>query len=193
MRLWRIEFSNLVPDGMTNVNQKPKGRKAWLVLWESWHGHGEYLEQFNLPAFVAALPPNLRSRSVLMILKTLWAISRYSDLEDKIASGSSPKFPKEWIQDRSWRSGSITLGYDPFLTARKVENLRVLRNESGKGDLHWVSPAELGVDGNIIPARSMVLKHGERQIALGKRARRQVDLSQQVGQPAIAYGNEDLD
>jgi hypothetical protein len=148
---------------MTNVNQNPKGRKAWLVLWESWHGEGEYLEKLNLPAFVCVLPPSLGNGSVLMILKALWAMWWGPTLEEKIASGSNPRFPKEWVQDRGW-SGPILLGHDPFLTARKVENLRVSRDESGKEDLHFVFPAQRGVGGKTVPARSMILRHGQRQI-----------------------------
>lgn len=147
---------------MGRATKKRQGRKAWLVLWESWHGEGEYLEKLNLPAFVCVLPPNLGNPSVVLILKTLWAMWAKS-LEDKIACGSNPCFPKDWIQDHGWR-GPIMLGYDPFLTAQRVENLRVLKNASGEEDLHFVFPEERGLTGKIIPARSLVLRHGQRSL-----------------------------
>src|ERR1035437_7040236 len=121
---------------MTSMNENQKGRRAWLILWESWHGEGEYLEKMNLPAFVCALPPDLGSGSVLMVLKALWTIW-LPTLDEKIAVGSSRRCLRPSIQNPC--SGtSIFVGYDPFLTARQVENLRVKRNEVAQEDLYFV-------------------------------------------------------
>lgn len=137
-----------------------KGRKGWLVLWESFHGDGIYLEKLSLPTFVCVLPPNLKSGSVKMILKALWSMWEPT-MEGKIASGASPHFPKEWIQEgRGW-TGPITFGYDPFLTARLVDMLKVVNNDSGE-DLYFVIHDERDVHGKINPPRSCVLKHGQR-------------------------------
>jgi len=138
-----------------------KGRKGWLVTWESFHGRGEYLEQLNLPCFVCVLPPNLKRHSVQMIMRTLWSMWEPS-LKEKVVSGASPRFPREWIQNRGW-TGPIMFGYDPFLTARRVDNLRVTVSKSGGEDLHFVIHGERDVHDNIIPPRSCVLKHGQRR------------------------------
>ena len=146
---------------MTSVRENQEGRKAWLVLWESWRREPNSLEELNLPAFVCVLPPQLGRGSVLMIMKALWTIW-LPTLDEKIASGADPRRLKPSVGNRC-SGGSIVTGCDPFLTARHVENLRVKRNEAGKEDLYFVFPAERGLSGAVNPPRPVVLRHGRRQ------------------------------
>jgi hypothetical protein len=143
------------------LNKNQKGRKAWLVLWEGWHGNGEYLEKLNLLPFVCVLPPGLGERTVLLILQTLWTMLWPQTLGEKVAAGSSSRRPKPSIPTPG--RNSIYLGHDPFLTAHYVENLRVERNESGEEDLYFVFPEDLGVSGAKTRACHLVLRHGHRQ------------------------------
>ena len=134
------------------------------MLWESWHGEGEYLDKLNLPTFVCVLPPNLKSGSVHMILRTLY--SMWGNLQERVAYGASPHYPKQCIQDRGW-AGPIIFGCDPYLTARRVDNLRVITNQDGTEDLHFVIHDELDINGKIISPRACVLRHDQRRFELG--------------------------
>src|SRR5262249_7726140 len=114
----------------------------------------------NLPTFVCVLPPTLRRGSVQMILRTLSCMFE-RDLVEKVACGASPRYPKQLIQDRGW--GPIIFGCDPYLTARRVDNLRVVC-AGGKEDLHFVVHDERDINGRIMPPRSLVLRHGRRMV-----------------------------
>jgi hypothetical protein len=83
-------------------------------------------------------------------------------LEEEVASGRKPGCSRDWIQEHQW--AYIRVGFDPFLVARRVDHLRVLKNESGQEDLHFNVQNRVGISGQIIPVGSCVLRHGQKEI-----------------------------
>jgi hypothetical protein len=140
---------------------KSKGRNAWLVLCHPFHE--EYLDKLNLPTLACALPSTLGEGTVCAIWKTLWPIWMASNLEEKVSWGCSNQSPtKSFVRRTPGRS--IYVGYDPYICAMKVENLQVLKSQSGNENLYFVIPAYYaGVElSEKIPAHPMVLKHEDR-------------------------------
>jgi|ERR1035441_2267925 hypothetical protein len=139
-------------------------RSAWLVLWQS--AHKEYLEKLKLRAFVCALPSNLNERSVRMLLKAFWTVWMQETLEEKVGLGCCLRWPKSLVRPHPC-GGPVSVGDDPILWARRVRDLRVVQNESGREDVYFVIPAEDNIppggarrSGNT-PGHPMVLKHGQ--------------------------------
>ena len=139
-------------------------RSAWLVLWQS--AHKEYLEKLKLPAFVCSLPSNLNEQSVRMILKAFWTLWMQKTLEEKVGLGCCRRWPKSLVRPHPC-GGPVSVGDDPILWARRVQDLRVVQIESGREDVYFVIPAEYDIlPGEAClsvttPAHPMVLKAGQ--------------------------------
>src|SRR5262249_46830742 len=100
--------------------------------------------------------------------------------------------PKEWIRNDG---GQIIVGYDPFLTARKVVELRVLKDADGREDIHFVIPSKLVLaDSDVsrlrfkrVQHKAMVLRHGSKFIEPStERILTPFEIDVQVGDPDIS-------
>ena len=133
-------------------------------MWRS--AHKVDLEKLKLPVFVCALPSNLNERSVRIILKTLWTVWMQKTLEEKVGLGCCHRWPKSLVRPHRC-GGPVSVGVDPILWARRVEDLRVVQTERGGEDVYFVISAEHDIlpgeacPSETTPAHSMMLKHGQ--------------------------------
>lgn len=132
------------------MKKKPKKRKAWLITWES--SRRDYLENLNRPIVVAVLKPQLSDDTIKRILPVLFASESKLTFAEKIGHGLM-KQPPGWI---SRYCQSHFCGNNPWLHARKVKDLHLIRHEDS--DYHqtlcWTEVEKYNFD----DTRSKVVK-----------------------------------
>jgi hypothetical protein len=104
--------------------------RAWLVTWE-WDGEHARVDD----KIAAVLNPRLSGDSVRKIVELLYVNAGLSIVE-RLAYARSARntaYPAEFV---GWE-GQIVCGSNPFLYARRVEDVRVEVGEDGEGDLQW--------------------------------------------------------
>ena len=107
-----------------------KSKKAWLITWE-WHGeHNEKTDKI-----VRIINYRFSDSTVRDIVEQIYVDSEYSLLE-RLQYIKSYK-NKRSIPDRTRiRNFHINCGYNPYLWARLVKNIKVV-DEDGKENLEW--------------------------------------------------------
>ena len=109
-----------------------KKRKAWLITWESTRE--DYMTHLGRPEVVAILSPRLSEKIIQTILHALYCSESVLTLFEKLNYGlASLKAPA--LNFRSYH-GELSLGINPFLIARRVTDLYIVRNSPTEQTLH---------------------------------------------------------
>jgi hypothetical protein len=113
--------------------------KAWLITWV-WGGEHAAVED----PIVAILSARMSGEQVRRYVDFYYT-SRKSALREKLDLAryykpAQPNYPAEFVrigpQQIQW-PGHITCGHNPWLYARKVDNLKFVENEDGQEVLGW--------------------------------------------------------
>ena len=109
--------------------------KAWLVTWK-WAG--EYAKVKNPIAII--LNSRLSPQRVCEIVELIY-VNRYYTLGERLKYSNNKKFnpyPAYYnrINGIPW-AGEIFCGHNPHLFARKVEKLKIGKDENGNEILSW--------------------------------------------------------
>ena len=123
--------------------------KAWLITWD---GIGEHVAVEE--SIVAILSARMSGAQVRRYVSFYYA-SRTATLRDKLDQArynnpAQPAYRAEFdrIGPRGipW-AGRITCGHNPWLYARKVDNLKVVETHDGQEKLEWQerSPPDIDV------------------------------------------------
>jgi hypothetical protein len=114
---------------------KKKGVKAWLVTWDHSGDHAKPNKKI-----AAILNPRWSADKVREYVEILYASSEYN-FSERIAYASNPKrnpYPAEFSRVKGTRwLGQITCGHNPWLFARKVENLHTIDNNENEESVSW--------------------------------------------------------
>lgn len=125
--------------------RKPTGRKAWLITWD-WAG--EHARVPDDEVIAAILRPQTGAETVRRIMEYLYAMRQYEAI-DKLDMLDSNPYPAEFNAvthefpgDPPFRQtvkyeGQIICGHNPFLYARRVDNLRPRSPDSPSDGLTW--------------------------------------------------------
>jgi hypothetical protein len=123
--------------------RKEVGMKAWVLTWES--------ENRELPG-----------DKVIAVLNSRWGTKRVSEAvelffaehifkyDDKIAHAKYKNFNpyKPSVSSGPGMPVRIMCGYNPYIEARVVDNIRVIEGRDGKYDWEWDEPV-VDVEENI--------------------------------------------
>jgi hypothetical protein len=114
---------------------KKKGVKAWLVTWDYL---GDHAKPNNIIA--AILNPRWSAEKVREYVELLYANSEYT-IAERIDYARDPKqnpFPAQFscVNGGRWLR-QITCGHNPWLFARKVENLHTENDNENKESVTW--------------------------------------------------------
>ncbi len=113
--------------------------KAWLITWV-WSGEHAAVED----PIVAILSARMSGKTVRRYVGFHYA-SRMATLREKLDQArynnpAQPTYPAEFVrigpQQIQWQ-GHITCGHNPWLYARKVDNLQIVKNDDGQEVLGW--------------------------------------------------------
>jgi hypothetical protein len=108
------------------------GMKAWLITWD-WSGPHAALED----RIAAILSPRLSERHVGEIVEFLFN-SRALDVTELALYA---KHPRDSPYRAEWHNGFCHCGHNPFLVARRVDDLVVSRDDkTGLETIRWVEP-----------------------------------------------------
>ncbi len=109
--------------------------KAWLITWE-WAG--DYAKVEN--PIAAILNPRLSPQRINEIVELLYVNHNYS-LTERLAYCNNKKFnpyPAEYSQINGVNYlERIYCGHMSYLYARKVKDMKVVNNQTGKEELSW--------------------------------------------------------
>ena len=112
-----------------------KGIVAWLITWQSAGDHVVVDQKV-----ASILNPRLSGGEVRKRVEQLYADSKYSPYErlEYVKKPGENPYPAEFVSLRRVRfEGRITCGHNPYLLARKVNELRVVTDEEGRETLEW--------------------------------------------------------
>ena len=129
------------PSGvMSTPSNRKRGRRrgitAWLVTWE---GTGRGLPRGN-NRVAAVLSRHLEARNVALVIELLYGNRAFS-LGQRVRYAldrKSHSYPAQCdsISGVPW-DGRIMCGHNPYLEARRVNNLRVVARPAGGERLEW--------------------------------------------------------
>jgi hypothetical protein len=109
--------------------------KAWLVTWKSVGDHAKRGD-----VIAAVLNPRLSAKRVRDIVELLYANEYYSLRERMACAANREKNPYPGVfgsvDGVQWQ-GQITCGHNPFLFARRVDDLQLVHDESGLEQATW--------------------------------------------------------
>jgi hypothetical protein len=112
-----------------------KSVKAWLVTWD-WSGNHAKPDK----TIVAILNPRWSPDKVREYVELLYVSLEYN-FSERIAYASNPKrnpYPAQFNSTNGARwLGQITCGHNPWLFARKVENLRIKDDNENEESVTW--------------------------------------------------------
>ena len=121
-----------------------KGRiSAWLV---TWGGTGEHAKRKDKIA--AILNYRQTSNKISEIIEMIYANETYT-LEERLYIAKNKKlnpYPAEIF--RTQQVGRICCGHNPYLEARLVDNLHVIKDKNGNQKLEWDEREKPDIDTN---------------------------------------------
>jgi hypothetical protein len=130
--------------------------KAWLVTWEWATNSAAVADQL-----AAIFPPRWDAARIAEHVTWLYAINTYRPLElARIA-----KRPASNPYAARISQGIVTCGHHPYLMARYVSDLSIVRDSDGLETVSWKEPDQF----EIVDGHPVLVQTGERQEA--KRSR----------------------
>lgn len=109
--------------------KRKRGISVWLVTWD---GAGQHAEVHESERIAASLNPRLSAEHVRVIVELLYVNSSLG-LEARIryAKSGHTTYPAQFgrLKRVPWM-GQMTCGHNPYLFARKVDDLRMDANAS---------------------------------------------------------------
>ena len=114
---------------------KRKGIRVWLITWDWMGDHAKPKKKI-----AAILNPRWSPDKVREYIEFIYANSEYS-FSERIAYANNRKFnpyPAEFMRIKGIKwTGQITCGDNPWLFARKVDNLLVVGDTDDEDSVVW--------------------------------------------------------
>ena len=136
--MWISEEIERIETFYKSIKFQIRKKTAWIVFWDEVNSKYEY------PQEIVAIFRSQKSGDFVRDFVFNYYISSICSLGEKVHYSSHSKdFPYqvdlERIDGIPW-GGLMHCGHNPFLVARYVKNLALLRSEDGIETVHWENP-----------------------------------------------------
>lgn len=110
-----------------------QGGKFWLITWEGTNSSFGKGSKHHVAAILSA---RKSEKYVIRFTEELYALSLSLEHQLEKSRYRNPIVG----HSATWEEGVLTCGANPFLVARKVDNLTVEEDENGIEEANWAEP-----------------------------------------------------